>query len=198
MKLKIKKLRPNTPTPTRSHESDTGLDLYAVEIEKVTEDVYMFKTGIAVEPSQGYYCEVVPRSGIYKTRWIQANGIGVIDAGYRGEIMVPMRFSYPVIIGNDNVKWVSSEESTQRARPLWQSPIHRMVDGPDGTFAQDIKENEIENITGTRFAQLVLRKLELCQVELVGELSQSARGTSGFGSTGTGTKRVKSNYCNED
>ena len=70
------------------HEGDAGLDLY------VLEDVYFesgetkaIKLGISCEPEDGKAYYLLPRSSISKTPLRMANSIGLIDGGYRGEIM---------------------------------------------------------------------------------------------------------------
>ena len=49
-------------------------------------DRIKISTGIAIEPEEGWYVEVAPRSSIHKTGLILSNSIGVIDAGYSGII----------------------------------------------------------------------------------------------------------------
>ena len=70
------------------HEGDAGLDLY------VLEDIYFesgetkaIKLGISCEPEDGKAYYLLPRSSISKTPLRMANSIGLIDGGYRGEIM---------------------------------------------------------------------------------------------------------------
>ena len=70
------------------HEGDAGLDLY------VLEDIYFesgetkaIKLGISCEPEDGRAYYLLPRSSISKTPLRMANSIGLIDGGYRGEIM---------------------------------------------------------------------------------------------------------------
>jgi len=48
----------------------------------------MYDTGISVEPPEGYYTEIVPRSSISKTGFVLANSIGVIDPTYRGTLKI--------------------------------------------------------------------------------------------------------------
>ncbi len=70
------------------HEGDAGLDLYV--LESITFDpgeTKPIKLGIACEPEDGIAYYLFPRSSISKTPLRMANSIGLIDAGYRGEIM---------------------------------------------------------------------------------------------------------------
>ena len=90
--LKIQRHFPDMPLPSRGHPTDAGLDLTAMAVETLRARVFAFDTGISVEPTSGYYCEVVPRSSIVKTDFILANSVGVIDEDYRGRIRVVMRY----------------------------------------------------------------------------------------------------------
>jgi dUTP pyrophosphatase len=92
MKLRLRRHFPDTPLPARAHPSDAGLDLTAMHVIALRPGVYAFDTGISVEAEPGYYCEVVPRSSIVKTDFMQANGVGVIDPDYRGPIRVVLRY----------------------------------------------------------------------------------------------------------
>ena len=78
--------------PSRAHPDDAGLDLTAMAVEMLRPGVFAFDTGVSLAPEPGYYCEVVPRSSIVKTDFIQANSVGVIDPAYRGRIRVVFRY----------------------------------------------------------------------------------------------------------
>ena len=70
------------------HEGDAGLDLYVVEeLEFNPMDTKIIKLGISCEPSNGKGYYLMPRSSISKTPLRMSNSIGLIDGGYRGEIM---------------------------------------------------------------------------------------------------------------
>jgi len=91
MKLKIKKLNENAVIPKYAKQGDAGLDLTCTEIEFDNRtNTIIYKTGLAIEIPEGYVGLLFPRSSIYKTVLNLTNSVGVIDSGYRGEIM--MRF----------------------------------------------------------------------------------------------------------
>lgn len=90
--LRIRRHYQDMPLPARAHAGDAGLDLTAMAVERLRERVFAFDTGISVQVSEGYYCEVVPRSSIVKTDFMLANGVGVIDPDYRGRIRVVLRY----------------------------------------------------------------------------------------------------------
>lgn len=92
LRLKVKRHYPAMPLPSRGHADDAGLDLTAMAVAAVRPGLFSIDTGVSVQPPEGYYCEVVPRSSIVKTDFIQANGIGIIDPAYRGRILVMLRY----------------------------------------------------------------------------------------------------------
>ena len=70
------------------HQGDAGLDLYTLEdITFLPGDTKKIKFGIVCEPKDGRAYYLFPRSSISKTPLRMANSIGLIDGGYRGEIM---------------------------------------------------------------------------------------------------------------
>jgi dUTP pyrophosphatase len=70
------------------HEGDAGLDLYVLEnIHFEAGETKAIKLGISCEPENGTAYYLFPRSSISKTPLRMANSIGLIDGGYRGEIM---------------------------------------------------------------------------------------------------------------
>jgi dUTP pyrophosphatase len=88
MILKVKKLHPEAKLPKYAHASDAGLDLYAAEeTVLVPGQVSRVKTGIAVEIPDGYAGLCWDRSSLSTNHSLKTVA-GVIDAGYRGEIMV--------------------------------------------------------------------------------------------------------------
>ena len=70
------------------HNGDAGLDLYIIEdIEFQPMETKLIKLGISCEPKDGKAYYLMPRSSISKTPLRMSNSIGLIDGGYRGEIM---------------------------------------------------------------------------------------------------------------
>ncbi|GHV34638.1 deoxyuridine 5'-triphosphate nucleotidohydrolase [Synergistales bacterium] len=86
--LKVKLLNSAAKLPTRAYKADAGLDLYAVEKETIPPKTYKtIHFGIAMEIPVGYVGKVHIRSGLASRGYSIMQGVGVIDAGYRGEIM---------------------------------------------------------------------------------------------------------------
>jgi deoxyuridine 5'-triphosphate nucleotidohydrolase len=84
------KVLPHAVAPSKEFASDSGFDLTLVDRLKIHGTVEFFRTGIRVQPAFGWYFDVVPRSSISKTGYMLANGVGVIDRAYVGEILVPL------------------------------------------------------------------------------------------------------------
>lgn len=90
MELPVAKLNDAAVLPTRAHEGDAGLDLYACEAAHIGPgERWSVGTGVAVEIPDGHAGLVLPRSGLAKKHGIAlVNAPGLIDSGYRGEIRV--------------------------------------------------------------------------------------------------------------
>lgn len=92
--MKFKKVRPDAKTPVYGSVDAAGADLYACCSEQTVieaGETVMIPTGIAVAIPQGYVGLIFARSGLGIKRGLApANKVGVIDADYRGEIMVAL------------------------------------------------------------------------------------------------------------
>ena len=86
MEIKIK-LLPGGKMPTKAHRTDAAWDCYAREDVTIGAEPVLIGLGFMIEPPEGYYVEIVPRSSIgLKTQLRQPNSIGIIDNGYRNEV----------------------------------------------------------------------------------------------------------------
>ncbi len=94
MNVKIKKLSENAVLPTYGSPYAAGADLYALcEGDVVIEagKTVMLHTGIALEIPCGYAGLIYARSGLASKKGLApANKVGVVDADYRGEVMVAL------------------------------------------------------------------------------------------------------------
>ena len=83
---------PHAEVPTRAHPTDAGLDLAASETTHIPPGVVtLVPTGIAVAIPEGHVGILAARSSLAtKKSMTLANGVGVIDADYRGEIKIPI------------------------------------------------------------------------------------------------------------
>ncbi|MCK5459539.1 dUTP diphosphatase [Candidatus Parcubacteria bacterium] len=89
MLLKIKKISPDAKLPTFAHSDDAGMDLYSSEdLEIQPRKKVNIKTGVIMEIPKGYAGLIWDKGGI-ANRSIHTLA-GVVDAGYRGEVIVLM------------------------------------------------------------------------------------------------------------
>ncbi len=130
MEVKVKKMHAEAVIPSYSKPGDAGLDLTAVSEEwNEGNTMVTYGTGLSIEIPEGYVGLLFPRSSVCKTSLNLSNSVGVIDSGYRGEIM--LKYRYPeegsvydlgdrvgqlIIIPYPQIKLVEAEElsSTER------------------------------------------------------------------------------------
>ena len=113
MRLKIKALNKAANELYENHghfhDGDAGLDLYILEDQTfIPGETKLIKLGISCEPEDGKAYFLLPRSSISKTPLRLSNSIGLIDGGYRGEIMASC----------DNIKDI--EYKVERGQRLFQ------------------------------------------------------------------------------
>ena len=103
MQLKVKKITEKARLPKKHNNNDAAFDLYAIEDMNIpaggTDIVH---TGISIEIEEGYFGKIESRSSLAK------KGVfctaGVIDSGYRGEVMIVVNnigsSDYQITVGN--------------------------------------------------------------------------------------------------
>ncbi len=140
----VKKLDERAVLPTYGSDYAAGADLYAIldgELTIAPGETKLVHTGLSMEIPEGYAGLIYGRSGLASKRGLApANKVGVVDADYRGEVMVALH---------------NHSNSEQKVLP------------------------------GERIAQLVVTpflKVNFMESE---SLSETVRGSGGFGSTGT-------------
>lgn len=102
MNLKICKLHPNAITPTYGSEGAACFDLHAILDNDVKADAilpgcsFVVRTGLAFEVPPGHVLQIFSRSGHgFKHGVRLANGTGIVDADYRGEVLVCLHNDNP-------------------------------------------------------------------------------------------------------
>lgn len=153
-KIKVFKLNENATVPTRTKETDAGLDIYALkDVFIPLGNTALIPTGIAIKIEPGYIGKIEDRSSM-AIKGLRT-GAGVVDAGYSGEV--------GIVLHNFN--------AVNSLAPHGDYPNHFEVSG------YQIKK-------GDKIAQIVIYAVETPEVEVVNELWTSDRGANGFGSSG--------------
>lgn len=150
MVVKIKKLHPNSVIPNYAKPGDAGMDLTAVSKFFDEFGNICYGTGLAFEIPEGYVGLIFPRSSCSKKQLILANNVGVIDSGFRGEVVMKFKPSLALDRG--------------------QCATDRLT---YGTY----------NV-GDRIAQMIIMPYPHIEFEEADKLSETDRGTDGYGSTG--------------
>ena len=88
MRIRIKKINPNAIIPRYAHFGDAAVDLVAVSKWEDDYGNLCYGTGLAMEIPNNHVGLLFPRSSITKTGLRLANAVGVIDSGYRGEVIL--------------------------------------------------------------------------------------------------------------
>jgi len=145
-------------------ESDAVIPKYAKEGDAcfdlvatsyhTTDKFIEYGTGLAFEIPEGYVGLIFPRSSVTKKDLMLKNSVGVIDSGYRGEV----GFRY----------WF-----TKKAEYV----------GADGIHMVTTAEPEIYEI-GDRIGQMMIQPIPTVEFVEVDELTETDRGTGGYGHTG--------------
>jgi len=156
MIIAVKKISQEAVIPQRANATDAGFDLVAIDDGIVdAEGFIQYKTGLSIEPQSGIHTNIFPRSSISKYDLVLANSIGLIDNGYRGELLV--RFK-PVLR--------FSQDELGNVIAVFPSPLKKYK-------------------KGDKIAQLVVSQTVSVSLVECSELGQTARGTGGFGSSGS-------------
>ena len=93
LKVKIKKLNENAVIPTYSKDGDAGMDLVSTSKSFDEDANIVYGTGLAFEIPKGFVGLLFPRSSNAKKDLLLSNSVGVLDSGYRGEVMFKFKFS---------------------------------------------------------------------------------------------------------
>ena len=93
MKVKIKKLYKDSVLPTKAHTTDAGYDMYAHSKSYDNDGNVVYGSGVAMEIPKGYVGLLFPRSSNAKKDLLLSDSVGVIDSGFRGEILFKFKFA---------------------------------------------------------------------------------------------------------
>jgi len=85
--LKIKKLNSGAVIPSYARGGDGAMDVVAISRD-ITDKFVEYKTGLSLEVPEGHVCLIFPRSSVSKKDLLLCNSVGVLDSGYRGELIL--------------------------------------------------------------------------------------------------------------
>lgn len=137
MDVPFKRLDPDAELPSARHPGDAGVDLRSVvDVEIGPGERALVPTGVAVAIPEGHAGLVLPRSGLASKQGLTlANAPGLIDAGYRGEVICSMVNLDPLtpvgIAKGDRVAQLVIV-AIPDVRPTWAEQLHETVRGEGG------------------------------------------------------------------
>lgn len=160
--------------PKYAHDGDMCMDLTAISFDyDIENDVYIYHTGIKVEIPKGYGMLIFPRSSNRRTEAYMTNHVGVIDSGYRGEILVCFKNRTHSSLGRIYRKF---------ARGI--NIVLDFLEKRNDYITEDFVKTDAPYKVGERIAQCCVIPYPQMIFEKVDELSDSERGENGHGSTG--------------
>jgi len=117
--LPVKRLDTSVPLPSYARPGDAGLDLHAAEDVTLGPGARaLLRTGLAVAIPEGYAGFVLPRSGLAARHGVSLlNTPGLIDSGYRGEVMV-------LVVNHDRAATVTLRRGDRIAQLVVQRIEH--------------------------------------------------------------------------
>jgi dUTP pyrophosphatase len=185
IKVKFKKLCKEAEAPKYAHPGeDMAMDLKAISVEyDAKKDAYIYHTGLAFESPKNTGSFLFVRSSNSKTDCYLANHVGLADiAGYRGEIMLVFKNRTALDVRNrvNQIGWLLDNAINGKIQSYSQSDIAKSIVEAGDLNPMDYAPYEV----GDRIAQMMIVEYKDVELEECEELSDSSRGTTGFGASG--------------
>ena len=177
MKVQIK-LDEGAVMPKYAHNSDACMDVVATR--KWTDEYgnICYGTGLHFQLPEDYVMLIFPRSSVSKYTLSLCNSVGILDAGYTGELI--LKYKPTLVVGGigaegyDNDEWSLEDDSTVIAIP-----------GSTPYINQDVIFWSVDVYDiGDKVGQILIIPRPKVEFEKVDELEKTERGDGGFGSTG--------------
>lgn len=194
LEVNFKKLHKDAVIPTYAHNGDVGMDLTAIDVEYDNEnDCYIYHTGLAFETDKHYGILLFPRSSNRKTEAYLCNHVGIADSAiYRGEIMLcyKNRTSLVTRANNMRIERLVNEFTYGHLISCSDTGINfdfRTIGNNASSDYSWILNNPMNYApykVGERVGQMVVFPYPNVKLIEREELSETDRGTGGFGSTG--------------
>lgn len=204
--LKIKKLHPDAHVPTRAHDTDAGMDLYALPVEYTDEEKKAYKSVIDQNVTYAKFFDLFGGTGIFGDTFLSEEQKAAIDiAGKLTDSEWDDYFKSKIVIMPHETKMISTgiaiavptgymgciyaRSGLASKKSLAPANCVGIV---DSDYRGDIKvalhnysdKNQVIDV-GERIAQLIIQPISLCTPVEVDELDETERGSAGFGSTGS-------------
>ena len=163
MKVKTKIINKEIPTAPLQYakNGDAGIDLTATSKNYDEHGNACYGTNRGFEIPDGYVGLLFPRSSNSKTNLVLSNSVGVIDSGYRGEVMFKFKTTIRTVTNLFDVARNGNDENLN------------VLNGFGNSY-------EI----GDRIGQLIILPYPTIEFEESEELSETERGSGSYGSTG--------------
>ena len=203
--LKIKKLHPDAHVPTRAHDTDAGMDLYALPVEYTDEEKKAYKSIVDLNVTYSKFLDLFGGTGTFGDTLLSEKQKAAIDiAGkltdsewddyFKSKIvimphetkMIPTGIAIAVPTGYMGCIYARSGLASKHGL----APAN-CVGIVDSDYRGEVKvalhnysnKNQVIDV-GDRIAQLVIQPISLCTPVEVKELDETDRGVGGFGSSG--------------
>lgn len=203
--LKIKKLHPDAHVPTRAHDTDAGMDLYALPVEYTDEEKKAYKSVVDQNVTYAKFFDLFGGTGIFGDTFLSEEQKAAIDiAGKLTDSEWDDYFKSKIVIMPHETKMISigiaiavptgymgciyARSGLASKKSLAPANCVGIV---DSDYRGEVKvalhnysdKNQIIDV-GERIAQLVIQPISLCTSVEVEELDETDRGIGGFGSSG--------------
>lgn len=203
--LKIKKLHPDAHVPTRAHDTDAGMDLYALPVEYTDEEKKAYKSVVDQNVTYAKFFDLFGGTGIFGDTLLSEKQKAAIDiAGKLTDSEWDDYFKSKIVIMPHETKMISTgiaiavptgymgciyaRSGLASKKSLAPANCVGIV---DSDYRGEVKvalhnysdKNQIIDV-GERIAQLVIQPISLCTPVEVEELDETDRGIGGFGSSG--------------
>ena len=203
--LKIKKLHPDAHVPTRAHDTDAGMDLYALPVEYTDEEKKAYKSIVDLNVTYTKFLDLFGYTGTFGDTLLSEKQKAAIDiAGKLTDSEWDDYFKSKIVIMPHETKMISTgiaivvptgymgciyaRSGLASKKSLAPANCVGIV---DSDYRGEVKvalhnysdKNHIIDV-GERIAQLVIQPISLCTPVEVEELDETDRGDNGFGSSG--------------
>ena len=170
MEVKVKRLSENAVIPMYGKPGDAGMDLTATSRHFDEDGNVVYGTGLAFEIPEGHVGLIFPRSSNAKKDLILTNSVGVVDSGYRGEVMFKFK----------PVPFFADEDCSENG----ETPTFDFTVTPGSRFADSFEFGINLYEVGDRVGQIIIMPYPKVVFIDSEDLAPTLRGEGGFGSTG--------------